>query len=176
MSRRWPIPVLLASLSFGCKWIDEAAAKDTKIVVFSAGPATSFTVDGGESVTLEDGKFSSFPVVPGDHEVAFDDGRRVSVKLEAFDRWVVPAVEDQCFFGIDVGSSHYTADGKNALGGPDIANRRRDSDPFKFPANHYLTQKELPKQVSAGTLVYLLRSLPCADIDKLQAGLDGAGE
>ena len=164
---------LTALATSGCGWIDKAAKEDTKIVVFSAGPATSVAIDGGEAVELSAGRFRSFAVGPGAHEVVFDGERKVSVTLEAFDRWVVPAVEEQCFFSIDVGSSHYSADGKQALGGPDIANRQRESAAFKFPRDHYLTQKELPDQVSSGTLIYLLRSLPCEELDKLAAGLAG---
>lgn len=157
----------------GCGWIDEAAKEDTKIVILSPGPATSITIDGGAAVELSAGKFQSFAVGPGAHEVVFDGGRKVSVTLEAFDRWVVPAVDDQCFFSIDVASSHYSADGKKALGGPDIGKRLQESAAFKFPRDHYLTAKELPSEVSSGTLLYLLRSLPCEEIDKLQAGLGG---
>ncbi|EDM76660.1 hypothetical protein PPSIR1_18362 [Plesiocystis pacifica SIR-1] len=165
---------LLAGTSLGCGWIDKAAAEETKVVVFSAGPATSIAVDGGEAVELSAGKFRSFAVGPGEHELVFDGEREVRVTLEAFDRWVVPSVEGQCFFSIDVGSSHYSADGKNGLGGPGISNRRTESEAFKFPANTYLTEKELPDSVSSGTLVYMLRSLPCEQIDELQSGLEAS--
>ncbi|PRP96173.1 hypothetical protein [Enhygromyxa salina] len=166
--------MLSTTLATGCGWIDKAAAKDTKVVVYSAGPATSVAIDGGEAVELGAGKFQSFAVGPGTHELVFDGSRKVSVTLEAFDRWVVPAAADQCFFSIDVSSSHYSADGKNRLGGPDITKRQQQSEPFKFPPQHYLTEKELPAEVSSGTLLYMLRSLPCDELDRLEAGLDGS--
>ncbi|MCA9682669.1 MAG: hypothetical protein KC457_10770 [Myxococcales bacterium] len=171
-----PLIVLGISLlapALGCGWIDKAAAEDTKVVVFSAGPATSVVIDGGQAVEISAGKFQSFAVGPGAHELVFDGERKVSVTLEAFDRWVVPAADDQCFFSIDVARSHYSADGKSRLGGPDIAKRQQESAAFEFPRNHYLTEKELPSEVSSGTLLYILRSLPCAEIDALQAGSTG---
>ncbi len=115
----------LVTTPLGCGWIDKAAAEDTKVVVYSAGPATSVVIDGGEAVELEAGKFQSFAVGPGAHELVFDGSRKVSVTLEAFDRWVVPSAEEQCFFSIDVSRSHYSADGKSRLGGPDIAKRQQ---------------------------------------------------
>lgn len=60
---------------------------------------------------------------------------------------------------------------KSNLGGPKIAKRRQDSEPFKFPIHHHLTEDELPESASSGTLLYILRSLPCDEVDALESGM-----
>lgn len=151
-----------------CGWIDEAAAEDTKIVVYSVDADTQVVVDGGEAVKVSAGKFRSIKVGPGKHSISLNGDRKVDVTLEAFDRWVVPVQDEQCFMSLDVSLSHY---GDNPKAAPSITNRKQHSAPFKWPTDNYLSQKELPKSRTSGQRALMLRSLPCDKMNELEAGL-----
>lgn len=154
---------------------ERAAQEKTTIVLFSAVDDAEVAIDGAAPVAVEGGKFKQLSVGPGEHELVIDGARKLRVKLEPFDRWAVPLVEEQCFMSLDVSLSHYSADDKKALGGPNIARRSQTSEPFEFPPNHYLVESELPANRTSANQTLLLRSLPCSEIDRLQSGLSDQG-
>lgn len=155
--------------------MEKAAAEKTKLVLFSPAEDVTVTIDGGDPVEVKAGRFKEVPVKPGKHELLVGGEREILVEVEAFDRWAVPLVADQCFMSIDVSLSHYSADNKKALGGPDITKRRQTSEAFKFPPHHYLVESELPQSRSSAQQSLLLRSLPCEQIDALEKGVQGGG-
>lgn len=155
----------LAFTAWGCGWIDEAAAKDTKLIVFAPEGPASVVIDGGAPRDVSQGKFAQFPVGPGTHTVQIDGASVHSVTLEPFDRWVVPARPDQCFTSMDVSLSHY--EGVDAP--PLLTGRTQSSTPFKFPAGNYLRESDLPKSRRSGERTLLFRSAPCATLDELEA-------
>ncbi len=146
----------------------KAEQEATRVVLFSASQDVEVSIDGGQPVTVSAGKFRSVSVGPGKHEIAVSGGRTIHAELDAFDRLAVPLEEQQCFFGIDVTMSHYSADGKKALGKIDVKNRRTASSPFVFPPHTYLTEGELPETRTGANSTFLLRSLPCEEVDRLE--------
>lgn len=173
MRRRARLAVLVSATGLfaaspGCGAMKKAAREGTELVLFAPDQDTTVIVDG-ETATVPGGKFKTFAVGPGDHEVVVGD-RKTAVTLAAFDRYAVPLVDDQCFFSIDVTLSHYSSGHGGALGSIDLEQRRTESTPFEFPPSHYLDESELPETRTGANRTLLLRSLACGEIDRLERG------
>lgn len=162
---------LLLATSLGmlsaCGWLDKAASEDTKLIIFSPGQASKLVVDGGAPIEISAGKFSQLPVGPGKHTVVINGDRTLEINLEAFDRWVVPVMDDQCFMSLDVSLSHY---GEQPSAPPMITARKQASEPFKLPGGNYLREDDLPRSRKNSQRALLFRSAGCAEIDALESG------
>lgn len=168
--KRYRVPLLVASLGLlsACGWIDEAASEDTKLIIFSPGQPSKVVVDGGAAIEISAGKFSQIPVGPGKHSVVINGDRTLEINLEAFDRWVVPVMNDQCFMSLDVSLSHY---GEQPSAPPMVTARKQASEPFKLPGGNYLREDDLPRSRKQSARALLFRSAGCAEIDALESGV-----
>jgi len=163
-------PLLMASLGLlsACGWIDRAASEDTKLIIFSPGQPSKIAVDRGAAIEIPAGQFSQIAVGPGKHSVVINGDRTREIDLAAFDRWVVPVMNDQCFMSLDVSLSHY---GENASAPPMITARKQASEPFKLPGGNYLREDDLPRSRKQSDRALLFRSAGCAEIDALESGV-----
>jgi hypothetical protein len=167
---RYRASLLVASLGLlsACGWIDKAASEDTKLIIFSPGQPSKVAVDGGAAMEISANTFSQIPVGPGKHSVVINGDRTLEINLAAFDRWVVPVMNDQCFMSLDVSLSHY---GENSKAAPVITARKQASEPFKLPAGNYLREDDLPRSRKQSDRALLYRSASCAEIDALESGV-----
>lgn len=141
----------------GCGAMEEETRKGTQVLVFSLDEDLTVSIDGKQVGTITAPKFARYSVDPGAHKIKIG-AREINLTLEAFDKWVVPIVDEQCFMSLDVGLSDYGASKKKA---PSLVDPVKKTEPFKMPASHYLTKAKLPKKITAGTRPRLLRSTGC---------------
>ena len=143
--------------------------KDGGIVLFAPPRgAVRVSVDGAPALTLAAGEHRRLRARRGEHTVAVEGGPRFPVQIRnGFDLLGVPTLAEQCFVELDVTLSHYGEGGSP----PKVSKRDRVTGPFQLPKTYYLSEDELPRQVSERIdpdgkivgmqLVFLYRSVPC---------------
>ena len=169
----YALPLLLLLCACGRK-----DGKTSELVVIGPGESVSFSIDGGEAVTVAGNSRKVVNVTPGEHvvKVSAPAALEHNVTLKAYDRWVVPALKTQCFGKMDVSLSNYGKRSKKAS--PRLRTIRKSSEPFKLAKGMHLHPNDFPSSNKDGTPVWLFRSAGCDALAKMKAAQDkrAAGE
>ena len=141
---------------------------DSELAIIGPGQPITFTVDGGQAVTVPAKGRKIIKVEPGRHTVAITAPAPLehSVQVPEFKRVIVPAIRDQCFAKLDVSLSHYGKRRQKIA--PALRELKKTSEPFELPKTHHLHPNELPGSNVEGQPVWLYRSASCAALEKLQ--------